>query len=162
MIDALTPRPPVSLSRLRLRSRDLSTVSVFPCTVRNRHPHWFTVATTDLFDRLRLFFPAKTRPVKHHSTRGWFSARRVFTPSWHRLPTVLCCGTARRRLPFRNDSRVRPRLQEPVKYASKQNLFGPSQGAGNTSSSRPFSRVSPGTITGANHRTQIGLSNLLY
>ena len=47
-IDALTPRPPVSLSRLRLRHRNLATVSVFPCTVRNRHPHWLTVATSGL------------------------------------------------------------------------------------------------------------------
>jgi hypothetical protein len=150
LIDALTPRPPVSLSRIRLRSRNLSTVSVFPCTVRNRHPHWLTVATTDLFDRLCLLFPAKTRPVKHNSTRGWFSARQVFTPSWHCLPTALSCGTARRRLPFRNHRQVRPRLREPVKYASKQIPFRLSQGAGNASSSRQFSRVSPGAITGAN------------
>jgi len=130
LIDALTPRPPVSFSHIRLRSRNLATVSVFPCTVRNRQPHWLTVATTDRLDRLCLPFPAKTRPVRHDSTCGWFSARQVVTPSLHRLPTVLSCGAACRRRPFRNHSRVRPRLREPVKYALKRTLSDPFKGPG--------------------------------
>jgi hypothetical protein len=150
LTDALTPRLLAPLSRLRLRNRDLATVSVSPCTVRNKHPHWLTVATTDLFDRLCSPFPAKTRPVRHHSTRGRSSARQVLTPSRHRLPTVLCSGTARRRTPFRSNGRSRSRPREPVKYASKPHPCGPLQGAGNASSSRPFSRVTPGAITEAN------------